>query len=94
MIKYKLFNNKWVYGVLAGLLATICYFVVPSNEYPNAPIMAAIVTVMAVFWIFEVVPIAITSLFPIFLFPLFGILDTKATALFYGKEIMNDKSVR
>tara|TARA_B100000809_G_C15127076_1_gene526728 strand:- start:1997 stop:3379 length:1383 start_codon:yes stop_codon:yes gene_type:complete len=50
--------------------------------------MAAIIVLMAVFWIFEVVPIAITSLFPIFLFPLFGILDTKTTALFYGKEII------
>ncbi len=46
------------------------------------------IAILSVFWIFEVVPIAVTSLFPIFLFPLFGILDAKATALFYGKEII------
>ncbi len=88
MSKYKLFKNKWIYGVLAVLLAFVCYYFIPSATYPHAPIMGAIVIVMAVFWIFEVVPIAITSLFPIFLFPLFGILDTKTTALFFGKEII------
>lgn len=88
MSKYRLFKNKWIYGVLAVVLAFACYYFMPSETYPQAPIMGAIVVIMAVFWIFEVVPIAITSLFPIFLFPLFGILDTKATALFYGKEII------
>lgn len=86
--KFKLFKNKWLFGLLAVVLALICFFLVPSTTHPQAPIMAAIVVLMAIFWIFEVVPIAITSLFPIFLFPLFGILDTKATALFYGKEII------
>jgi sodium-dependent dicarboxylate transporter 2/3/5 len=88
MSKYRLFKNKWFFGSLGVLLAFACYYFVPSEVHPQAPIMAAIVTIMAVFWIFEVVPIAITSLFPIFLFPLFGILDTKTTALFFGKEII------
>ncbi len=89
MIKnFNFLKNKWIYGVLAIILAIVCYHYVPDVTYPQAPIMAAIVTLMAVFWIFEVVPIAITSLFPIFLFPLFEILDTKSTALFYGKEII------
>jgi len=80
--------NKWIYGIIAIVLATACYWLVPGGEFSKAPIMAAIVVVMAVCWIFEIVPIAVTSLFPIFLFPLFGILDTKSTALFYGKEII------
>jgi len=88
MSKYKLFKNKWLYGLLGIILAFCCYYFVPADQHPQAPIMAAIIVLMAVFWIFEVVPIAITSLFPIFLFPLFGILDTKTTALFYGKEII------
>lgn len=88
MNKSNILNKKWIYGVLAFVLAAIAYTLVPSAEYSQAPIMAAIVVVMAVFWIFEIVPIAITSLFPIILFPLFGILDTKSTALFFGKEII------
>ena len=86
--QFQLLKKKWIYGIIAALLAIGCYYCVPTNDYPQAPIMAAIVVIMAIFWIFEIVPIAITSLFPIFLFPLFGILDTKATALFYGKEII------
>lgn len=81
-------TKKWMYFLLAIVLAIVGYWLVPSDEYPKAPIMAAIVIVMAVCWIFEVLPIAVTSLFPMFLFPLFGILDAKDTAVFYGKEII------
>ncbi len=88
MNKYRPLKGKWIYAILAIFLAILCYYLVPSQENPKAPIMAAIVVIMAIFWIFEVVPIAITSLFPIFLFPFFGILDTRATALFFGKEII------
>ena len=61
MNKSGLFKYKWIYGTLAIVLATISYFLVPSETTPNAPIMAAIVVIMAIFWIFEIVPIAITS---------------------------------
>jgi len=88
MSKTNILKSKWLFGLLGIALALMTYLFVPSANYPQAPIMAAIVIVMAVFWIFEVVPIAITSLFPIFLFPIFGILDTKSTALFFGKEII------
>ena len=88
MNNYRFLKSKWIYSVLSIFLAFLCYYLVPSENNPKAPIMAAIVVVMAVFWIFEVVPIAVTSLFPIFLFPLFGILDAKTTALFFGKEII------
>ena len=84
----KSFKRKWLYGVIGLLLAVITYNLVPDQEYAKAPMMAAIVVVMAVFWIFEVVPIPATSLFPLILFPIFGILDTKSTALFYGKDII------
>lgn len=81
-------KNKIVFGALGILLALICYWLVPGETYEHAPKMAAVVTLMAVFWIFEVVPIAITSLFPLFFFPLLDILDTKTTALFYGRQII------
>lgn len=84
----KTLKSKWLYGIIGVLLALITYSFVPSEEFALAPIMAAIVVIMAVFWIFEVVPIPITSLLPLVLFPVFGILDTKSTALFYGKDII------
>lgn len=84
----KLLKSKWLFGLLGIILALITYKLVPNSEFDKAPIMAATVVIMAVFWIFEVVPIAVTSLFPLVLFPAFGILDTKSTALFYGKDII------
>ncbi len=88
MIKKLQAKNKFIFGLLGLVLALVFYKLTPAKEYPDAPKMAAIVVLMAVYWIFEVVPIAITSLLPIVLFPLFGILDAKSTALFYGKEII------
>lgn len=84
----KALKNKWLFGLLGIILAFIAYNLVPGQEFSQAPLMAAIVVIMAVFWIFEVIPIPITSLFPLVLFPIFGILDTKSTALFYGKDII------
>lgn len=84
----KALKNKWLFGLLGIILALTTYNLVPDQEFSQAPLMAAIVVIMAFFWIFEVIPIPVTSLFPLVLFPIFGILDTKSTALFYGKDII------
>lgn len=84
----KVLKSKWVFGLLGIVLAFITHNLVPAQEFAQAPLMASIVVIMAVFWIFEVIPIPVTSLFPLILFPVFGILDTKSTALFYGKDII------
>jgi len=46
---------------------------------------AFVVLLMAVYWTLELVPLAVTSLFPVFLFPLLGILDTNRTSSLYLK---------
>jgi sodium-dependent dicarboxylate transporter 2/3/5 len=43
---------------------------------------------MAVWWISEAVPLAVTSLLPVVLFPLLGICDLPKTAGFYGKDVI------
>ncbi|MBK7110836.1 MAG: anion permease [Flavobacteriales bacterium] len=50
--------------------------------------MAGVVTWMAVWWISEAVPLAVTSLLPLVLFPLLGIDTMGGTATNYGKEII------
>lgn len=50
--------------------------------------MAGVVLWMAIWWISETVPLAVTSLLPLVLFPLLGIASTAATAMHYGKEII------
>ncbi|MCG8420993.1 MAG: SLC13 family permease [Proteobacteria bacterium] len=55
------------------------------DDQPEIGRMAAIAVLMAVWWVFEVVPIAVTSLFPIVLMPALGIASLKAVTANYGK---------
>ncbi|KAH7960583.1 hypothetical protein HPB49_021361 [Dermacentor silvarum] len=48
---------------------------------------AYILLVMAFYWSAEVVPLAATSLMPVFLFPFFGILPSSKVATFYLNDI-------
>jgi solute carrier family 13 (sodium-dependent dicarboxylate transporter), member 2/3/5 len=54
----------------------------------RSALMAGIVAWMAVWWISEAVPLAVTSLLPIVLFPLCGISDLPKVAGFYGKDVI------
>lgn len=45
-----------------------------------------VLLLMAVYWSTEAIPLAITSMIPIVLFPLMGILDTATTCKFYMSE--------
>ncbi len=50
--------------------------------------MLAIAVLMAIWWMTEAVPIAITALLPVVLFPLFGIMDGKAVSSTYFNHII------
>jgi sodium-dependent dicarboxylate transporter 2/3/5 len=54
---------------------------VPGN--PEVSLTAAIALYMAILWVTEAIPIPITSLLPIILFPALGILDGKAISNAY-----------
>nr|XP_045591459.1 solute carrier family 13 member 5-like [Procambarus clarkii] len=45
-----------------------------------------VIVVMAVYWMTEAVPLAVTALIPVFAFPLLGVLSTGATCIVYMKE--------
>ncbi|CAG0889918.1 unnamed protein product [Darwinula stevensoni] len=47
---------------------------------------AYVVLIMAAFWMTEAIPLAITSLIPVFLFPILGVLGTSKVCLVYLKE--------
>ncbi|CAL8123565.1 unnamed protein product [Orchesella dallaii] len=48
--------------------------------------LAYVISVMAVYWGLEIIPLPITSLFPLVLFPLFGIDDSANVSKSYMKE--------
>ncbi|XP_062967893.1 Na(+)/citrate cotransporter isoform X2 [Cynocephalus volans] len=47
---------------------------------------AYVIILMAVYWCTEVIPLAVTSLLPVLLFPLFQILDSKQVCVQYMKD--------
>lgn len=75
-------------GAVGFTAAAIVYFLVPGDRYPNAPWMAALITLMALWWILEVAPVPVTSLFPLIALPAIGINTVKGTALHYGEDII------
>ena len=60
--------------------------IVPGN--PKITYMLCVALLMAVWWITEVVPLAVTSLLPVALFPLFGIMDGKEVASVYYNDVI------
>ena len=77
-------------GFFLGLLILILILIFadldPTN--PNLTKMAAVASLMAVWWITEAIPLAATSLIPILIFPLTGILDGEKTAGSYINSVI------
>ena len=75
----------WLAPLLAGLLALILH----QLGYP-APIaiVGAVTLLCALWWIFEPIPIPVTSLIPLAVFPMTGILTPPQVAAAYGHQLI------
>ena len=71
--------------VAAGVLGTVLYTLGFSSDLS---ITAAITTWVAAWWITEPISIPATSMIPLALFPLFGILSPDDVALAYGNKLV------
>ena len=77
------YTNRQKIGLYLGPILMVLMLVVPTptGMTPDAQKMASIALLMACWWMCESIPIPATSLLPIALFPLFGVMPTgKATA--------------
>jgi sodium-dependent dicarboxylate transporter 2/3/5 len=76
--------------LLAGPLLALLFFLVfdLSPGKPEVTLMASVALWMAVWWLTEVVHLAVTSLLPIVLLPLLGIADSKTVAFQYMDPII------
>ena len=71
-------------GIFLGpLLFILVLLINPVPENPVALRMAAIASLMACWWITEAIPLAATSLLPVLLYPLMGIMSGKNSASIY-----------
>jgi len=77
-------------GVITGIILflLIIFFTDLDPSNPQLTIMAAIAVLMAVWWITEAIPLSVTSLIPLVLFPLFGILPGDEIAESYINSVI------
>lgn len=66
----------------------IVFFFDLEPENPSVTYTLAIAILMAIWWVTEVVPLAITALLPIVLFPLFGVMDGKEVSVAYFNHVI------
>ncbi|WP_159517123.1 SLC13 family permease [Sunxiuqinia indica] len=76
--------------LFAGLLIffSILFFVDLKPGFPEVTYTAAIAVLVALWWVTEALPIGVTSLLPILLFPMLGVLDGKAISNSYINYII------
>ena len=80
---------RFWFTVLGLLIACVSFFGMSLAGMPRAQCWTAAVTaVCAVWWMFEALPLAATSLVPLAVFPLAGVLTEKQAAAAYGDPIV------
>ncbi|XP_071994347.1 solute carrier family 13 member 2 [Engystomops pustulosus] len=80
--KWILANRKYFIIFLLPICLLPLPLVVPTTEAS----CGYVIIIMALFWCTEALPLAVTALFPVVLFPMMGIMDSTATCSQYLKD--------
>ncbi len=83
-------------GLVAGPLLAVLTFLLLPDSYgsgdqvlsPAARAVAGVAVLMACWWMTEAIPVYVTALLPLALFPVLGIAEIRTTASSYGHEII------
>lgn len=77
-------------GLFTGILAAILIllFTELNPQKPATTATLAIAVLMAIWWVTEAIPIAITALLPVALFPLLGIMNGKDVSSVYFNHVI------
>jgi len=81
-------SHKNLARLMGPLVALLCLLLVDIPGYPTASAMLAVAIWMAIWWISECVPLALTALIPLIAFPLLGITSGKEIAPKYLNSII------
>lgn len=79
-------NIGLVFGPI--LFVSMLLMPLPADMSPAALKVAAVASLMAIWWVSEAAPIAATALLPIVLFPLLGVMSTAATTSAYANHLI------
>lgn len=83
-------KNGKIIGLFLGLSASILiyFFADLDPEKPEITATLSVAVLMAVWWISEAIPIAVTALLPVALFPLLGIMNGKTISTAYFNHVI------
>jgi len=86
----KEYSKRQKVGLFLGPILFLLMIVIPtpSGMEPAAQKMAAVALLMATWWMCESIPIPATSLLPIPLFPILGIMHTKKATAPYASHLI------
>lgn len=80
---------RYVFSLLIGpAVALLVYFLLPKEISYGGRAAAATYAWLISWWCLQPVPWVITSVLPLLIFPLFKILDFKATSDIYGQPML------
>jgi sodium-dependent dicarboxylate transporter 2/3/5 len=82
-------QKKYI-GFFLGIAAFLAILLFAELEpgKPEVTATMAVAALMAIWWVTETIPLAITALVPLVLFPAFGVLDGKAVSEVYMNHII------
>ena len=82
-------QRKYI-GFFLGIAAFLLIFFLANLEpgKPEVTATMAVAALMAIWWVSETIPLAVTALVPLVLFPALGVLDGKAVSEVYMNHII------
>ena len=82
-------GNRWLFLVIGPLAAAFTFVLLQYFDWASPACWTAAITVVcAVWWIFEPVPIPVTSLLPLALMPLLSVLTPNQVGQSYGSPLI------
>lgn len=77
---------KIIGGIIGCLFAFVMCFIPLDKKNPDIQNTLAVLILMAVLWMTELLPLAVTALIPVILFPLMGVMKASETAEQYFND--------
>lgn len=83
-------NRTKLFGLAGGLILFVAMLIAPAPAGMELPAwrVAALMTLMAVWWMTEALPLTITALLPFLTVPMFGVMNANAIAKEYYSPIL------
>lgn len=79
--KVRIFNIYYCCKIIIIVMIIKCHLIIVQEAYAGF-----VLIVMCIYWVLECLPLAITALIPIVLFPMFSILSSESVSQIYFKD--------